>query len=168
MGIPLWITSSMMRNPPEEWVFHCELPAQGLGIHRRNGFLPGITSSWMRNPLMDCDYAGNHQLMDAESGRQDQNARKIPTTVTIPGSVVPRPPKSICFSTSSSTSLQYSLFTQMVTSMFCHGIPEPYRWAQIRLIVSLFPFRNDHLELSLQTVTFSYLLVKETGTTRGF
>jgi hypothetical protein len=32
--------------------------------------------------------AANHQLIDADSGRQDQNAKKILQTVTIPESVV--------------------------------------------------------------------------------
>jgi hypothetical protein len=34
--------------------------------------------------------AGNYQLMDADSGRQDQHARKILRTVTIPGSLTPK------------------------------------------------------------------------------
>jgi hypothetical protein len=38
--ILLGITSSKTRNPPEEnhWLFHRELPGQGLGSHRRNFF----------------------------------------------------------------------------------------------------------------------------------
>jgi hypothetical protein len=30
--------------------FFREVLAQKLGSHQRNGFLPGMTSSWMRNP----------------------------------------------------------------------------------------------------------------------
>jgi hypothetical protein len=65
------------------------IPPQGLESHRKNGFPPGITSSWTRNPLEEWNSAGNQQIMDADSGGQDQNARKILQTVTIPGSVVP-------------------------------------------------------------------------------
>jgi hypothetical protein len=35
------------------------------------------------------EFRRNHQLKDAEKGRQDQNCWKILQTVTIPGSVVP-------------------------------------------------------------------------------
>jgi hypothetical protein len=45
-----------------------------------NGFLPGITSSWTMNPPEEWNCAGNHQLIDADSGWQDQNARKIQMT----------------------------------------------------------------------------------------
>jgi hypothetical protein len=47
LAILLGITSLKTRNPSEEWLFRRELPAQGLGSHWRNGFPPGITSSWM-------------------------------------------------------------------------------------------------------------------------
>jgi hypothetical protein len=62
------INSSMTRNPPEEWFFRHELPAQGLESHRTNGFPHGITSPWTRNPLEEWNSAGNHQFMDADSG----------------------------------------------------------------------------------------------------
>jgi hypothetical protein len=86
--ILLGTTSSRTRNPKEEWLFRCELPSQGLGSQRRNDFLPGIASSWTRNLTEEWNSAGNHQLMDADSGWQDQNARKILRKVTIPGSSV--------------------------------------------------------------------------------
>jgi hypothetical protein len=39
---------------------------------------PGITSSWTTNPpTKERDSPGNHWHMDADSGRQDKNARKI-------------------------------------------------------------------------------------------
>jgi hypothetical protein len=102
--ILLGITSSRTRNLPEEYLFCCEVPAQGLGSHRRNGFPPGITSSWTRNLPVPEEWnsARNHQLMDADSGRQDQNARKILRTVTIQGSVVPN-----CFLPRMSTFLKF-------------------------------------------------------------
>jgi hypothetical protein len=55
--------------------------------------LPGITSSWTRNPPEDGDFcrysAGNYQFIGADESLQDQNARKILRTVTISGSVTP-------------------------------------------------------------------------------
>jgi hypothetical protein len=39
--------------------------------------LVGITSSGTRNPPKEYDSAGNNQLMEADSDRQDQNVRKI-------------------------------------------------------------------------------------------
>jgi hypothetical protein len=39
------ITNSWTRNPPKECLFHRESPAQGLGIHRRNGIPQGSTNS---------------------------------------------------------------------------------------------------------------------------
>jgi hypothetical protein len=75
--ILLGITSSRTRSTPEEWFFRRELPAQGQGHHLRNVFPLGITSSWTMNPPKVWNSAGNHQLIDADSGRQDQNARKI-------------------------------------------------------------------------------------------
>jgi hypothetical protein len=39
--------------------------------------LPGITSSWARNPPEECDSARNYQLMDADSDREDQNTYKL-------------------------------------------------------------------------------------------
>jgi hypothetical protein len=83
-------TSSRTRNPPEEWLFRRELQAPGPGSHRRNGFPLGITSSWARNPPEEWTSTRNHLLIDADSGQEDQNARKILQTVTIPGSVVPK------------------------------------------------------------------------------
>jgi hypothetical protein len=61
-----------------------------MGDHESTGgvvILPGIASSWMRNPPEYGYSAGNYQLMDADLGQQDQNARKIFRTVTIPGSL---------------------------------------------------------------------------------
>jgi hypothetical protein len=52
----------------------------------RMGFPPGITSSETRNPPEEYDSAGNNQLMEADSDRQDQNVRKILKAVTISGS----------------------------------------------------------------------------------
>jgi hypothetical protein len=52
----------------------------------RMGFLPGITTSGTRNPPKEEDSAGNSQLMEADSDRQDQNVRKILKAVTISGS----------------------------------------------------------------------------------
>jgi hypothetical protein len=51
----------------------------------------GITSSWTRNPPKKGDSAGNRQLIYADSDRQDQSARKILRTVTIPGSATSNP-----------------------------------------------------------------------------
>jgi hypothetical protein len=50
------------------------------------GFLPGITISGTINPTEEGDSIGNYQLIDSDSGRQDQNSPKILRTVTIPGS----------------------------------------------------------------------------------
>jgi hypothetical protein len=49
----------------------------------RIGFPPGITTSGTRNPPEEYDSAGNSQLMEADSGRQDQNVQKVLKTVTI-------------------------------------------------------------------------------------
>jgi hypothetical protein len=50
------------------------------------GFPPGITTSGTRNPPKEWDSAGNNQLMDAVSDREDQNVQKILKAVTISGS----------------------------------------------------------------------------------
>jgi hypothetical protein len=55
------------------------------------GFLPGITSSGIRNPPEEYDSAGNIQLMEADSDRQDQNVQKIHKAVTISGSASSNP-----------------------------------------------------------------------------
>jgi hypothetical protein len=55
------------------------------------GFPPEITSSGTRNPLKEYDSAGNNQLMEADSDRQDQNVRKILKVVTISGSASTNP-----------------------------------------------------------------------------
>jgi hypothetical protein len=52
----------------------------------RMGFLPGITSSGTINPPEEGDSTGNYQLIDSDSGRQNQNSPKILPKVTIPGS----------------------------------------------------------------------------------
>jgi hypothetical protein len=46
---------------------------------------PGITSSWAWNPPEERDFAGNYLLIDADSDRKDQNARKTLRTEAIPG-----------------------------------------------------------------------------------
>jgi hypothetical protein len=43
----------------------------------RMGFLLGITSSGTRNPPEKYNSVGNNQLMEADSGLQDQNVLKI-------------------------------------------------------------------------------------------
>jgi hypothetical protein len=48
-------------------------------------FLPGITRSGTRNPPKEHDSAGNNQLMEPDSDRQDQNLQKILKAVTISG-----------------------------------------------------------------------------------
>jgi hypothetical protein len=55
------------------------------------GFLPGITSSGTRNPPEEWDSAGNNQLMEADSDRQDQNVQIILKEVTIPVSASTAP-----------------------------------------------------------------------------
>jgi hypothetical protein len=55
----------------------------------RMGFPPGITTSGTRNHPEEWDSAGNNQLMEADSDRQDQNVRKILKAVTISGSANP-------------------------------------------------------------------------------
>jgi hypothetical protein len=50
------------------------------------GFSPRITSSGTRNPPEEYDSAGNNQLMEANSDRQDQNVQKILKAVTSSGS----------------------------------------------------------------------------------
>jgi hypothetical protein len=50
----------------KNWFLRRELPAPGLGIHWRNGFLPGIFKSWTRNPLEEWNSAGNYQILDEE------------------------------------------------------------------------------------------------------
>jgi hypothetical protein len=69
---------------------------------------PGIINSGTKNPPEEWDSAKNYQLIDeestqgkafyrelpahyADSGRYDQNARKVLRTVTIPGSAAPNP-----------------------------------------------------------------------------
>jgi hypothetical protein len=54
-------------------------------------FPPGITSAGTRNSPEEYDSAGNNQLMEADSDRQDQNARKILKAVTISGSASTNP-----------------------------------------------------------------------------
>jgi hypothetical protein len=66
MVIPPRIISSSTKNLPEEWIICRELSAQG-------------------NPPEKGDSAGNNQLMEADSYRQDQIERKILQTVTISG-----------------------------------------------------------------------------------
>jgi hypothetical protein len=51
--------------------------------------LPGIASPGTRNPSKEENSVGNCKLMEADSNRQDQNARKILQTVTISGSSIP-------------------------------------------------------------------------------
>jgi hypothetical protein len=86
------ITSSMTRNPLEEWLIHWEITTPCWRIHRRNGILPRITGSWtriplekwnsagnytnslMRSPPEDWNFAGNYQLLDTDFGRQDQKS----------------------------------------------------------------------------------------------
>jgi hypothetical protein len=55
------------------------------------GFPPGITSSGTRNPHKENDSAGNNQLMEADSDRQDKNVGKIIKAVTISGSASSNP-----------------------------------------------------------------------------
>jgi hypothetical protein len=57
----------------------------------RMGFPPGITTSGTRNPPEEWDSAGNNQLMEADSDRQDQHVRKILKAVTISGSASSSP-----------------------------------------------------------------------------
>jgi hypothetical protein len=57
--ILLGIASSRTRKPPEEW------------------FSPRNHKFIYKESTEDCNSVGNHQLMDADSGRQDQNVRKI-------------------------------------------------------------------------------------------
>jgi hypothetical protein len=49
------------------------------------GFPLGITISWTRKPPEEWNSAGNHQLMDADSGQQHENTIKILRLVTILG-----------------------------------------------------------------------------------
>jgi hypothetical protein len=55
------------------------------------GFPSRITSSGTRNPLEEYDSAGNNQLLEADSDRQDQNVRKILKAVTRSGSASTNP-----------------------------------------------------------------------------
>jgi hypothetical protein len=55
------------------------------------GSPPGITSSGTRNPPKEYDSAGNMQIMEADSDRQDQNVRKILKAVTMSGSASSNP-----------------------------------------------------------------------------
>jgi hypothetical protein len=55
------------------------------------GFPLGITTFGTRNPPGEYDSAGNNQLMEADSDRQDQNVRKILKAVTISGSASSNP-----------------------------------------------------------------------------
>jgi hypothetical protein len=55
------------------------------------GFPPGITSSGTRNPSKEYDSAGNNQLMEGDSDRQDHNVRKILNAVTISRSASTNP-----------------------------------------------------------------------------
>jgi hypothetical protein len=57
----------------------------------RLGFPPGITSSGTRYPHEEYDSAGNNKLKEADSDRQDQNARKILKAVTSLGSASTNP-----------------------------------------------------------------------------
>jgi hypothetical protein len=57
----------------------------------RMGFLPGLTRSGTRSPPEEYDSAGNNQLMEADSDRQDQNVREILKAVTISGSASRNP-----------------------------------------------------------------------------
>jgi hypothetical protein len=71
---------------------HRESPAHGQEINQKNEnspwhyqlinkkcdgglvILPGITSSWMKNPMERDISAGDFHIMDADSGEQQQNA----------------------------------------------------------------------------------------------
>jgi hypothetical protein len=86
MVIPLGITSTLMRNPPEECLFRRELLAQEQGIHRRNGIPLGFTSLLTRNPPDEGNSAGKYRLI-----YENSDQRKIFRTVTIPGSAAPNP-----------------------------------------------------------------------------
>jgi hypothetical protein len=55
------------------------------------GFPPGITSSGTRILPKEQDSAGNNQLMEADSDRQDKNVQKIFNAVTISGSASTNP-----------------------------------------------------------------------------
>jgi hypothetical protein len=44
------ITTSWTRNPPKEWLFRLELPANGQEVHLKNGY-----------------FARNYQLRDEET-----------------------------------------------------------------------------------------------------
>jgi hypothetical protein len=55
------------------------------------GFPLGITSSGTRKPPDDYDSTGNNQLIEADSGRQDQNVQKILKKLTISGSASSNP-----------------------------------------------------------------------------
>jgi hypothetical protein len=48
------------------------------------GFPPGITSPETRNTPEEYDSAGNNQLMEVDSDRQNQNVRKILKASTNP------------------------------------------------------------------------------------
>jgi hypothetical protein len=52
----------------------------------RMGFPPGITSSGPRNTPEELDLAGNNQLIEADSNRQEENVRNILKAITISGS----------------------------------------------------------------------------------
>jgi hypothetical protein len=55
------------------------------------GFPPGITTSETKNPPEEWDSAGNNQLVEADSDRQDKNVRKILKAETISGSASSNP-----------------------------------------------------------------------------
>jgi hypothetical protein len=54
-------------------------------------FPPGITSYGTRNLPKEWDLTRDHQLMEADSDRQDQYVRKILKKVTISGSATTTP-----------------------------------------------------------------------------
>jgi hypothetical protein len=64
MVIPPGITSLWKMNPLEEWLFRRKISTM--------------------NPSGEGNSSRNHQLMDADSDWQDQNAQKILRAVTIP------------------------------------------------------------------------------------
>jgi hypothetical protein len=94
--ILLGITSSKTRNPLEEfhpWTANTPPPREKsdptgnyqLIDEESTGkmvFPLGITSSGMKNSPEEWDTAGNNQLMEADSDRQDQNLLKILKTVS--------------------------------------------------------------------------------------
>jgi hypothetical protein len=65
-----------------------KLPAHRRGMHRKNFVHRLLTLAFHG---INSDSAGNYQLMEADSDRQDQNVRKILKAVTISGSASSNP-----------------------------------------------------------------------------